>query len=272
MFRDRLAIAILLVPVTLWIVEVGGLLYALCVGAMLALAGAEYVRLFRRGGHRPAMPLVTVGVVAMMLARYFGGSQTTLTVLSLAAVLAAAWHLTEYERGAPASGTDFAITLGGITYLGLLGGYLVSLRQLPDGKWWTLLVLPGVWLVDSGAYSIGRAFGRHKMVPRLSPHKTWEGYAGGILSGILLVALFGGIWRVGAGPGSQITVLNGALMGGVLGIVTPVGDLAISMMKRQFSLKDTGALLAGHGGALDRIDSWLVAGWVGYLLADWMQR
>ncbi len=272
MVRDRLAIAIFLVPVTLWVVEVGGLLYTLCVGAILALGGVEYVRLFRRGGYRPAMPLVTGGVIVMMLARHYGGPPTALAVLSLGAVLAAAWHLIEYERGAPASGTDFAVTLGGLTYLGLLGGYLVSLRQLPDGKWWTLLVLPGVWLVDSGAYSIGRAFGRHKMAPRLSPHKTWEGYAGGILSGILLVALFGGIWHVGAGPASRITILSGALMGGVLGIVTPVGDLAISMMKRQFSLKDTGALLAGHGGALDRIDSWLVAAWVGYSLAVWIQR
>ena len=272
MLRDRLAIAILLIPATLWIVDLGGLVYTLAVMLIFVTAGVEYVRLFRRSGLRPSPPVVSGGIAALILARHFGRDDGTLLVLAVMGVLALFWHLIDYERGAPASGTDFAVSLGGLVYLGLLSSYLVSLRQLPDGKWWVLMVLPGVWLVDTGAYSIGRAFGRHKMVPRLSPNKTWEGFAGGILSGVVFTALFSAVWHVGAGPDSQVTALNGALVGAVLGILTPIGDLGVSMIKRQFSLKDTGALLAGHGGALDRTDSWLVAGLVGYIMAVWLMR
>ncbi|MBI4769414.1 MAG: phosphatidate cytidylyltransferase [Chloroflexi bacterium] len=260
MFRDRLAVSILLIPVALWVVDMGGMLYTLCLMGIFALAGREYVHLFRRGGLRPALPVVTGGVAALIL------------LLTLLAVTALGWHVVDYERGAPASGTDFAVTLGGVVYLGLMSSYLIALRQLPDGKWWVLMVLPGVWMVDSGAYTIGSNFGRHKMAPRLSPRKTWEGFAGGVVWGVFFTALFSAVWQAGAGPASQVTALNGALMGGVLGLVTPLGDVGISMLKRQFSLKDSGALLAGHGGALDRTDSWMVAALVGYWMAVWLTR
>jgi phosphatidate cytidylyltransferase len=92
-----------------------------------------------------------------------------------------AYHLFQYERGSQRAGTDFAVTLSGILYIGWLGAYLISLRRLPDGLWWLLTVLPAVWLADTGAYLVGSRFGRHKMTPRLSPKKSWEGYLGGIL-------------------------------------------------------------------------------------------
>jgi len=130
-----------------------------------------------------------------------------------------------------------------------------------DGRF---LAIRTTWLADSGAYSLGRRFGKHKMSPRLSPRKTWEGYVGSVLTGAVGGGLLSAFWHVGAGPDSLLTWQTGASLGALVGALGPVGDLGISMMKRQVGLKDTGALLAGHGGALDRMDSWLVAVTVGY--------
>ena len=118
--------------------------------------------------------------------------------------------------------------------------------------------------MDSGAYVIGRAFGRHKLSPRLSPKKTWEGYVGGLLSGAFFSGLFSLFWNLGAGPHSLLTWQTGAVLGALVGLLSPLGDLGVSMLKRQTGVKDTGDVMAGHGGVLDRIDSWLVAVPVGY--------
>ena len=178
------------------------------------------------------------------------------------------WHLVDYERGAATAGTDFAITLAGMFYIGWLGRYFVLLRTLPDGLWWLLTILPSIWLADTGAYAFGRLFGRRfidrPMAARLSPKKTWEGFAGSVLIGALGGSIMATCWSLAAGPHSLLNWGSGALVGGLGGLVGQVGDLGVSMFKRQMGVKDTGTLLAGHGGALDRIDSWLVAGTLGY--------
>ena len=175
-----------------------------------------------------------------------------------------------YERGREEAGTDFAITLSGVLYIGWLGAYLVSVRSLPEGMWWVLLVLPAIWFADAGAYFIGRAFGRHKLSPRLSPKKTWEGYIGGVVVAPIGTALLAVLWASLAGPGSAITPLDGAILGLVLGVVAPLGDLGESMIKRQFGVKDLGKILPGHGGAFDRIDLWLWAAAIGYYIIIWL--
>jgi phosphatidate cytidylyltransferase len=189
-----------------------------------------------------------------------------------------AWHLVAYERGRDEAATDFAITLGGIFYLGWLGSYLISLRSLPDGLWWFLLALPAVWLADSAAYMIGKPFGKHKMTPRLSPNKSWEGYFAGIIFGTALTALLAWAWQSlgpalaqpGIAPGPQVNPLNGAILGFVMSVLTTLGDLGESMIKRQVGVKDSGNILPGHGGAFDRIDSWLWAGVIAYYLIIWV--
>jgi len=119
-------------------------------------------------------------------------------------------------------------------------------------------------------YLVGRAVGRRKLSPRLSPNKTWEGYLAGVAAGALAGAGLAAIWWIGAGPVSSLSPGLGAAVGGILGAITPLGDLGISMLKRQMRVKDTGALLTGHGGALDRMDSWLWAGALAYYLVGWL--
>jgi phosphatidate cytidylyltransferase len=239
------------------------------IALILGLAAWEYSNLFHSGGLQPASTLLVLGVVVIVLGRAWDDFQSAPAILSALVLLSMTYHLLSYERGRDHAGTDFGITLGGLFYIDWIGAYLVSLRMLPEGMWWILLVLPAAWFADSGAYFIGRAFGKRKLSPRLSPKKTWEGYLAGILAGILGGALLAALLRLGAGTGSEITVMRGAIMGFVMGALPTLGDLGESMFKRQVGAKDSSNLLPGHGGAFDRIDSWLWAGVIGYYVITW---
>ena len=269
MLVKRLWVAILLLPLGLILISIGGILFALLVAAFIGLAAWEYDRLFRLGGFKPAGFLIPAGALLLIYGRVTAGFEDAHWMVSLVILISMAYHLVAYERGANTAASDFGISLAGMLYFGWVGGYLISLRDLPDGKWWFLIALPAVWLADSGAYFIGRKFGRHKLSPRLSPKKSWEGYLGGILTGSLGAALLTLAWRVGAGPESTISVWKAALLGLILAILTPLGDLGESMIKRQFGVKDSSNLFPGHGGAFDRIDSWLWAGVISYYVIVW---
>jgi phosphatidate cytidylyltransferase len=125
-------------------------------------------------------------------------------------------------------------------------------------------------LADSGAYFVGKRWGRRRMAPRLSPKKTWEGYLAGIVTGAVSGAGLAALWRLGAGSQSSLTAVRGLELGLLLAIVTPLGDLGISMMKREIGVKDTGGLIPGHGGALDRTDSWVWAGVIAYYFVTFL--
>ena len=266
--RERLAVSILLIPFVLLVAQTGGVLFLLALLFMWSMAALEFAWLFVGAGQRPAVWLLVAGVILLVAAEQYP-ILNPLGLVPAALVLAAlTWHLVDYERGAPLAGTDFAITLAGIFYLGWLGRYFVTLRALPDGLWWLLTVLPSMWLADTGAYTFGRLFGRRffhsPMAPRLSPKKTWEGFVGSIVFGALGGGILALSFTVALGPDSLLNWRSGAMVGGLVGLFGPLGDLGVSMLKRQMGVKDSGSLMAGHGGALDRVDSWLVAGTVGY--------
>ena len=267
MLRERSAIALLLFPLVAWIIAEGSGLFVVSIIGMLAFAAYEYGSLFRAGGYRPALPLLFLGVIVLVLIRVNFGFEYDYLFLAGISLIAMTWHVVDFERGAPKSGTDFALTLSGILYIGWIGAFFISIRNLPDGLWWFLLSLLAIWLADASAYLFGRRFGRHKLAPRVSPKKTWEGYLAGIGVSIIGSAGLALLWRFGAGPDSGINALSGAIIGGVIGTFAPIGDLGISMFKRQIGEKDTGALLPGHGGILDRIDAWLWSAVLGYFLA-----
>jgi phosphatidate cytidylyltransferase len=272
MLLKRVGVVILLLPIGLAGILCGGWVYTAGITAILALAAWEYVQLMNAGGFKPAGVLVVGGAVLLTLGRGYNGFASAPGLLSLLVLLSMTYHLVAYERGRDPSGSDFAVTLAGIVYLGWIGAYFISLRELPDGKWWVLFVLPVIWAADTGAYLIGVRFGRHKLSPRLSPKKSWEGYLAGVvtatLAGTLLAALLAALpleWeRVAAS--AWLPVWKGALFGFLLAVLSTLGDLGESMIKRQVGMKDSGKLLPGHGGAFDRIDSWLWGVVIGYYL------
>ncbi len=269
MLRQRAVPILIFLPVIVALILLGGWPFTGGVVVALALAAFEFGDVFGAGGLRPAKLLMLVGVVSLALDRHLSGFRHAPLLLTVFTMLAMTWHLLDYERGAERSGTDFALTLAGTVYLGWLGSYLISLRALPAGEWWVLLVLFSIAGADISAYLVGSAVGRRQLVPRLSPKKTWEGYLAGVLVGSICGPLLALLWTELAGPEAAVRPGHGLLIALVVSTLAPLGDLGISMIKRELAIKDTGSLFAGHGGALDRTDTWLWAGVLGFHAVVW---
>ncbi len=270
MLTQRLVVTIILLPAGVLVIHLGGWVYAVVVAVLLSLAAWEFGGLFRVEGLQPSSGLIVAGTLVLVLGRAANGFDSAPWILVIFMLASMTHHLIAYERGRDKAGTDLSISLAGGMYIGWMGAYLISLRDLPDGKWWVLVVLPAVWLADGGAFFIGRSFGKHKLAPRLSPKKSWEGYLGGIVTGTLGAALLAGLWRIGAGEQTLVSPGFGALIGVIMAVITPLGDLGESMIKRQVGAKDSSNLLPGHGGMFDRMDSWLWAAPIGYYIILWI--
>lgn len=182
-------------------------------------------------------------VIAIIIWSWWSTSILLLIILSLATY--EYWHVTQHQTTWRAYGF-------GILYLGLplLAG--LWLRSTEDGAFWLLLILFSNWLTDTAAYFAGRMWGHTPFAPRISPKKTWEGVFGGIMGGFVTALLFAFV----LGHGISITII---LIGLTVPIATIIGDLLESRIKRRYGVKDSGRLLPGHGGILDRIDGTLVA-------------
>jgi phosphatidate cytidylyltransferase len=225
-----------------------------------------------RAVHYEPNEIVTIGgVLGIATARFFF-AQAAIPLFVLLVLLAMAVHILAYERGRDQAPVDFAITIAGIVYLGWLGAYLIDLRELPQGGWWLMIVLPIIWGSDTGAYSIGSVYGKHKMTPRLSPKKSWEGYFAGLFSAVIVGAFFAYAFSsLGPQPlGGLVTTLQGGFLGLIIGALAPLGDLGESMFKRQGGLKDSSNVFPGHGGFFDRIDSWIWGAALGYFIIQFL--
>jgi phosphatidate cytidylyltransferase len=261
--RRRLMSSVGLVLIGVPAILFGGIFYFLLMGIFLVGASWEYVNLFRVVKFEPQIVITLGGVGLILFARMFL-PQFAMAVFAATILAALAYHLIAYERGRDQAALDFALTVAGLTYIGWIGAYLLDLRNLPNGGWWLMLVMPCVWLADSGAYSIGRAYGKHKMAPRLSPKKSWEGYAASIFTGMIGGAFLVYAYSTFGNMPHTINIWQGALLGLILGALTPLGDLGESMIKRQSGIKDSSDIIPGHGGFFDRVDSWLWGAVIGF--------
>jgi phosphatidate cytidylyltransferase len=278
---QRLLSALVLIPLVvvlvwwnLWVLVV--VVIGLIVVGLLELYGA-----FTQGGFQPRAGLglaVAVGLALAVTLRQVGLGDFLPLVITLAVLASLVFELSRHshEGALPA----WALTLAGAFYISWLFSHLIMLRALDTplapvplarlglqpGAAWIYLVLAITWLQDSVAYFVGRAWGRHRMAPVLSPKKTWEGAIGGLVG-----AIAGGVASVLV-FGLPISPLAGALLGLVGGIVGPLGDLAESLIKRQVGLKDAGHLIPGHGGILDRADSLLFTAPVLFYLISFLTR
>lgn len=200
--------------------------------------------------------LVLIPVVIGMIG-LGGWAYAILAALCIGIALAEWVNITKHIPGSTLFQT--ALILLGIVYLG--GSFLemVVLRRQMDGAYWTIIFMLVIWASDSTAYLFGKTIGGPKMSPTISPNKTWSGYAGALIGPalVLMAAVHVTPFFPEALPTPSLLVT--ALAGILVGIAGQSGDLMISAMKRKAGLKDTGALIPGHGGILDRIDALLLA-------------
>ncbi|NJM42115.1 MAG: phosphatidate cytidylyltransferase [Anaerolineae bacterium] len=222
-------------------------------GLMLAATGLatfELIGLMRKAGHAPSLLIALFAALIAFDAVVLPGSSILLFagVIGLMATLAL-----ELRKPLDQASSDWALAVAGGLYLGLTGGHLAAVRWVENGLWWLALTCITTWLADSGAYLVGRRFGKRKLAPRISPGKTVEGYLGGIVAAVLGGALLG--WFAPFG----VWIWAGRRRVGWLAQLV-LGDLIESMFKRQANAKDSGHLIPGHGGIYDRIDSLLWAG------------
>lgn len=267
MLKTRFLVAVVALPLLVAVILVGGWLFALVVLAALLLGGLEYVQLLRQGQYQPPLVLALALIALAWGAVWFEHPDWLtpgLALLLIAGMFYAIWER-EHTRSHPIVNTALA-AFGGV-YIGWLGSHLLAVRLLDDGAFLTLFLYGLVITTDTAAYFAGRTWGKHKLSPLTSPKKTWEGYAASALSGPLVGAL-GALL-----PGHDtLTVLHGALLGLLIGILGTVGDLAMSAVKREVGAKDSSHLIPGHGGILDRTDSVLVAAVIGYYYITWFIR
>ena len=232
--------------------------------AVIVGATVELLSMARAADHAVGRRVAPLLVATILATAWIGGAGAL--VAAVAGVLLLTPVLQVLHSRSPAGGLGgTAVTAFAVLYLGVTGACLGWLRTVPDdtlGWRLVLLFLATIWLGDSGAYYVGRTFGRHKMSPRISPNKTWEGLAGGTVATLAAAVVLARLLRVDL---DWLSVLGMAV---ILSIAAPVGDLVESLFKRDTGVKDSSGLLPGHGGLLDRTDSVLFAAppVLGYLL------
>ncbi len=249
---------------------VGGWPYRLLIGAATVFGGFEYIRLLHRLGYEAWFPWSALLILASEFDIAGGTEHSTFPFVTLSVLIVSLWTLLRARESSGQRGLTelWALVIAGGLYLGLGGGHLIALRFEPGGLAWLLVACGVVWIGDSAAYLVGTHCGRHKMAPTISPGKSWEGYAAQVLSGCLSGPLLAWIGLRISGGTSLMEVWHGLVLGITVSVLSPAGDFFISMMKREVGVKDTGRLIPGHGGILDRMDSILWAGILGHLLAQ----
>jgi phosphatidate cytidylyltransferase len=263
MLRTRALSALVLVPPLILALVVGVPALAAVLVVVAAIGAWEVFRLLKGAGY-PSLPLfgTALAIAIVLEAAWRPVGDKGILLIGIGLVLAG---IGAFARPDPRDGlVAWVATVFGAVYVGMIGFVLqlaamapavpdtAALAPLGPERGWILVLVLGVWSFDTGAYLVGRKIGRHTFLTHISPSKTLEGVVGGLVATTVVVAL------MLAGLGQE--PLGAVVLGPLLGLSAQAGDLAESMLKRAASAKDSGSLIPGHGGILDRIDSFLFAG------------
>lgn len=245
--RLRLLSAAVGLPVLLVVLGVGGIVMAAVAALAAYIALTELFALLRSAGWRPLGP---EGAVWGAVATGVGILDETALVSALVGGAAATLVVAIVTRRSVSFSGDWVFTMVGVLYVAGPLATLVLLRDGEAGLQWVLIAFLATFATDTGAYAVGRLIGSHRMAPGISPGKTWEGAAGGLAAAIgATVGLAALLDQVPYALGAALA------LGAAIGIVSQLGDLAESKLKRLAGAKDSGTLIPGHGGLLDRMDS-----------------
>jgi phosphatidate cytidylyltransferase len=244
LLAQRILSALVGIPLVVIAVWYGDIPLILLTGIVIVLGLKEMNIMLLKLGIKPSLWLAVAGGLILTAGSYLyhdGYPGPTITIILFMHLLATIVLYPRYTL------VDSAGTLMGTMYVGLLN-YFYLLRMLPDGWIWLIFTLAATWACDTAAYFVGKAFGRRRLAPELSPKKTLEGSLGGFAGSILVGFVFSLIYDFL--PLSKLLLLSLAV-----GAAAQVGDLLESAFKRQAGIKDSSDLIPGHGGILDRIDS-----------------
>ncbi len=245
-------------------------LFVVLAAVIAALGLLEFYGLARQLGGQPPAWLGVVLCVFFVVSPHFEArfdvDWVAPSVLGLAVVVPVAWTFFS-SRGRFAFG--WAWTVAGILYLGWTLSHYVALRELDQGREWVVLALFSTFACDAGAFLVGRVWGRLALAPSISPAKTWEGAVGGLLAAPAAALIIYALLEVAGAPlpASPVEIMG---LGFLIGIFGQLGDLFESLIKRRAGVKDSGALLPGHGGVLDRLDSVVFTGVIVYYYVLWI--
>jgi phosphatidate cytidylyltransferase len=261
--RQRATTAVVLVPLLLIVIAIGGFAISIAIALITIFAAREVFTLLRSAGHPALRALGAVLALTVILDATFPDvlEGSGLLLIGIGVVLAAVAAFTKQD---PRDGlATWMATVFGALYVGLLAFVIrlghagppvpagAPLEVLGPERGWIVLLILAVWSYDTGAYMVGRQFGREKFLTHISPSKTYAGLVGGIVTTTVVVALM--LFGLGQPP------VHALLLGPLTALAAQAGDLAESMLKRAAGSKDSGTLIPGHGGMLDRVDSFLFA-------------
>jgi phosphatidate cytidylyltransferase len=209
--------------------------------------------MLKRRKYYPNVILGTIAIIALIFNAYFYFVEFEILAFLIVAV-ALMWEMFRNKESAVA---NIGATLTGIFYIGLFSSALVAIREFysdsfflyDNGGYLIIGILASIWVCDSAAYFIGTALGKHKIFPRISPNKSWEGSIAGLVFAIATMIVFKFLLL------DVLTLKDGVIIGLIIGVFGQIGDFAESMLKRDSGVKDSSSIIPGHGGIFDRFDS-----------------
>ena len=256
----RLASAAVAVPIIVLLIWAGARWYTGVVAALLAVATLEFQ--VARGSRLNLLALMAAGLSAGLAVAAHARGEWLIWLVTGAVLLPLLWALIAYPIEDAVF--EWLWAVGSILYLGWLGCHLVLLRDVGDGRDWVFLAVFSTFATDTGAYFVGRAVGRTRLAPSISPGKTVEGAIGGMVCGVAAVLLFNYFLGLRVEPKLVIPLAV------LLPVAAQAGDLIESKLKRSMQVKDASRLIPGHGGLMDRFDSVLLAIVVVYYYLKWV--
>ncbi len=229
--------------------SLGSAVLMLLATAVVTASALELYNLIQHRGFRPATLLGVCATVAVMLSAYWRGEVAVPLILALVFITSMLWYMFRVVDARPV--VNIGLTIMTFIWVGVFGSYASLLLRVPHGKQLLLLPILVTVAADTAAYFAGSSMGKRPLAPDISPGKTWEGVIGGGLGAIIVSFVLSRLPFLS----KTWTGKHALLLGLVIAIVAPLGDLCESMVKRDLDLKDSGSFLPGHGGLLDRFDA-----------------
>ncbi len=242
----------------------GGFLFLALVLALALFSVNEFYSLMMKKGYYPAFWVGNVITVFFIVFSYYALSKNwepahsaILTIAATLALMAGVFLKREKDTI-----VDVAVTLLGMIYIGWFFSYFLFIRNLTAHGAYLFFLMLTIWAMDTVAYLVGKKFGKHKLAPTISPNKSWEGAVAGFIICIIAADIFSGF--------AEINGTHALILGTIIGIVAQLSDLVESVIKRDAGVKDASNAIPGHGGVLDRMDSFILTAPIMYYYVVWV--